>query len=77
MRRQSFGTQWPTSLQADNSYSTKDTVESRILARGIRNGDSIYLKDGVAVEQENVAPAAAKGGDANAGDARDLLELLC
>jgi hypothetical protein len=58
-----------------------DTVESRILVRGIRRGESIYLKKEVAAtvahDSAQISMAAKKGGDASAGDARDLLELLC
>ncbi|WVR04446.1 hypothetical protein IAU60_001449 [Kwoniella sp. DSM 27419] len=62
-------------------YATMETVESRILVQGVRNGTSIYLDDehaGAAVaDLPNVASAAHKGGDVS-GDANeeDLLGLI-
>ncbi len=57
-----------------------DTVESRILAQGVRNHTSIYLedKDGdrVVAELPNVASAAHKGGDLNDNDDDALLKLI-
>jgi E3 ubiquitin-protein ligase SHPRH len=45
-------------------YATRETVESRILSQGVRNGTSIYLKD-------------AEGGDvSNDSDQEDLLKLI-
>lgn len=65
-------------------YATKDTVESRILALGVRNGTSIYLKadDAGRGEMENkagnVVSAAGKGGDLGQGDGNEeeLLGLI-
>lgn len=65
-------------------YATLDTVESRILAQGVRNGTSIYLADkkedeAAMAAMENVAHAASHGGDvstvASAID-EDLLKLI-
>lgn len=49
-------------------YATMDTVESRILSQGVRNGTSIYLADKKADEEAmsrmpHVAHAAGQGGD--------------
>ncbi|WVF70051.1 hypothetical protein IAT40_004838 [Kwoniella sp. CBS 6097] len=64
-------------------YATMETVESRILSQGVRNGTSIYLADedadGVVADMPNVASAAHKGGDVSlGGDANeeDLLGLI-
>ncbi|WVQ97832.1 hypothetical protein IAU59_004947 [Kwoniella sp. CBS 9459] len=64
-------------------YATMETVESRILSQGVRNGTSIYLADeaadGVVADMPNVASAAHKGGDVSlGGDANeeDLLSLI-
>lgn len=70
-------------------YATRDTVESRILALGVRNGTSIYLKQddpelqlGGSQEnshqQQNFASAAGKGGDLGKGEANEeeLLGLI-
>ncbi|OXB37227.1 E3 ubiquitin-protein ligase SHPRH [Cryptococcus neoformans] len=62
-------------------YATMDTVESRILSQGVRNGTSIYLADDTAdqvvAEMPNVASAAHKGGDVAAGgNEEDLLGLI-
>lgn len=64
-----------------HSYATMDTVESRILSQGVRNGTSIYLADDTAdqvvAEMSNVASAAHKGGDVAAGgNEEDLLGLI-
>jgi len=64
-----------------SSYATMDTVESRILSQGVRNGTSIYLKDkgadDVVAELPNVASAANKGGDlSNEGNEEELLKLI-
>lgn len=66
---------------AEISYATTDTVESRILSQGVRNGTSIYLKDEQAdelvAEMPNVASAAHKGGDlSNDGNEEELLNLI-
>lgn len=63
------------------SYATMDTVESRILSQGVRNGTSIYLKDETAdevvAEMPNVASAAHKGGDlSNDENEEELLKLI-
>lgn len=63
------------------SYATSDTVESKILLQGIRNGTSIYLKEGDAgnavADMPNVVSAAHKGGDiANDGKEEELLSLI-
>lgn len=62
-------------------YATRETVESRILSQGVRNGTSIYLKDAegdeVVAEMSNVVSAAHKGGDvSNDSDQEDLLKLI-
>jgi len=63
-------------------YATMpDTVESRILAQGVRNHTSIYLKDEHAdtavAEMPNVVSAAHKGGDLSVqGDEHELLSLI-
>ncbi|ORY26908.1 SNF2 family N-terminal domain-domain-containing protein [Naematelia encephala] len=63
-------------------YATNETVESRILVQGVRNGTSIYLSeeeagDDVVAEMPNVVSAAHKGGDlANEGDEESLLGLI-
>lgn len=49
-------------------YATMDTVESRILSQGVRNGTSIYLEDWEADKEAmsrmpRVAHAAGSGGD--------------
>lgn len=65
-------------------YATLETVESRILSQGVRNGTSIYLADkdedeAAMAAMENVAHAASHGGDvatvASAID-EDLLKLI-
>ncbi|KAK8846763.1 hypothetical protein IAR55_005851 [Kwoniella newhampshirensis] len=62
-------------------YATMETVESRILSQGVRNGTSIYLDadnaDHVVADMPNVASAAHKGGDVG-GDSNeeDLLGLI-
>lgn len=57
-----------------------DTVESRILSQGVRNGTSIYLADDTAdqvvAEMPNVASAAHKGDVAAGGNEEDLLGLI-
>jgi E3 ubiquitin-protein ligase SHPRH len=63
------------------SYATMDTVESRILSQGVRNGTSIYLKDEgadtVVAELPNVVSAANKGGDLSSdGNEEELLKLI-
>jgi E3 ubiquitin-protein ligase SHPRH len=63
------------------SYATMETVESRILSQGVRNGTSIYLKEEGANEavasMSNVASAAHKGGDlSNDGNEEELLGLI-
>jgi E3 ubiquitin-protein ligase SHPRH len=63
-------------------YSTRDTVESRILSQGVRNGTSIYLKDEeqgnqVVEDMDNVASAAHKGGDIGVdGNEEEMLQLI-
>ncbi|ODO03141.1 hypothetical protein I350_05986 [Cryptococcus amylolentus CBS 6273] len=62
-------------------YATMDTVESRILSQGVRNGTSIYLAsddaDDVVAEMPNVASAAHKGGDVTAGGSEEeMLGLI-
>lgn len=63
-------------------YATRDTVESRILSQGVRNGTSIYLKDddiesGGVREMPNVVGPAHKGGDvSNDGKEEELLQLI-
>jgi E3 ubiquitin-protein ligase SHPRH len=65
-------------------YATLDTVESRILAQGVRNGTSIYLADkeedeAAMAAMENVAHAASHGGDVSAVVSaidEDLLKLI-
>jgi E3 ubiquitin-protein ligase SHPRH len=61
-------------------YATMpDTVESRILALGVRNHTSIYLaEEGREVEDmPNVASAAHKMGDLGVqGDEHELLQLV-
>ncbi|WWC67711.1 uncharacterized protein I206_101623 [Kwoniella pini CBS 10737] len=62
-------------------YATLETVESRILSQGVRNGTSIYLDaenaDQQVAELPNVASAASKGGDvAGEGNEEDLLGLI-
>jgi len=62
-------------------YSTQDTVESRILSQGVRNGSSIYLKeeeqgDQVVEDMDNVASAAHKGGDIGVGNEEEMLKLI-
>ncbi|BEI82473.1 hypothetical protein CcaverHIS002_0303410 [Cutaneotrichosporon cavernicola] len=65
-------------------YATLDTVESRILAQGVRNGTSIYLADkeedeAVMATMDNVAHAARHGGDVSAVASaidEDLLKLI-
>ncbi|WWC59243.1 uncharacterized protein I303_101793 [Kwoniella dejecticola CBS 10117] len=62
-------------------YATMETVESRILSQGVRNGTSIYLDEENAdehvAEMPNVASAASKGGDvAGEGNEEDLLGLI-
>ena len=58
-----------------------DTVESKILSQGVRNGTSIYLKDEnadtVVASMSNVVSAAQKGGDLSKdGDDEILLNLI-
>jgi E3 ubiquitin-protein ligase SHPRH len=58
-----------------------ETVESRILSQGVRNGTSIYLKDEAGDEavasMPNVPSAAHKGGDlSNDGNEEELLKLI-
>lgn len=65
----------------DGSYATRDTVETRILSQGVRNGTSIYLKDEagdeIVADMQNVASAANKGGDlVNDGNEEELLKLI-
>lgn len=62
-------------------YATRNTVESRILVRGVRNSTSIYLKDEsadrVVANMPNVASAAHRGGDlSNEGNEEELLGLI-
>jgi E3 ubiquitin-protein ligase SHPRH len=63
-------------------YSTQDTVESRILSQGVRNGSSIYLKeeeqgDQVVEDMDNVVGAAHKGGDIGVdGNEEEMLKLI-
>ncbi|WRT65006.1 uncharacterized protein IL334_001947 [Kwoniella shivajii] len=62
-------------------YTTLETVESRILSQGVRNGTSIYLDDENADQQvadmPNVASAATRGGDVGQeGNEEDLLGLI-
>nr|XP_019047438.1 E3 ubiquitin-protein ligase SHPRH [Kwoniella bestiolae CBS 10118]OCF26368.1 E3 ubiquitin-protein ligase SHPRH [Kwoniella bestiolae CBS 10118] len=62
-------------------YATLETVESRILSQGVRNGTSIYLDeangDEHVADMPNVASAASKGGDvAGDGNEEDLLGLI-
>lgn len=62
-------------------YTTQDTVESRILSQGVRNGSSIYLKeeeqgDQVVEDMDNVASAAHKGGDIGVGNEEEMLKLI-
>ena len=64
-----------------HSYATMDTVESRILSQGVRNGTSIYLRDEsadqVVASMPNVVSAAHKGGDlSNTGNEDELLKLI-
>ena len=63
------------------SYATMETVESRILSQGVRNGTSIYLKDSTAdnvvASMPNVVSAAHKGGDLSTdGNEEELLKLI-
>jgi len=58
-----------------------ETVESRILSQGVRNGTSIYLEDEDAddavASMPNVVSAAHKGGDlSNDGNEEELLNLI-
>ena len=58
-----------------------ETVESRILSQGVRNGTSIYLKDEdadtVVASMPNVVSAAHKGGDLSKdGNEEELLKLI-
>jgi E3 ubiquitin-protein ligase SHPRH len=64
-------------------YATRDTVESRILSQGVRNGSSIYLREDdveskiVDENMPNVVGAAQKGGDVgNDGKEEELLQLI-
>ncbi|WVQ69001.1 uncharacterized protein L199_007213 [Kwoniella botswanensis] len=62
-------------------YATLETVESRILSQGVRNGTSIYLDEENAdqhvADMPNVASAANKGGDVGGdGNEEDLLGLI-
>ncbi|WWC87137.1 uncharacterized protein L201_002023 [Kwoniella dendrophila CBS 6074] len=62
-------------------YATLDTVESRILSQGVRNGTSIYLDEENAdqhvADMPNVASAATRGGDvAGESNEEDLLGLI-
>nr|ODN87625.1 hypothetical protein L203_03405 [Cryptococcus depauperatus CBS 7841] len=61
-------------------YATMDTVESRILSQGVRNGSSIYLADkhadNVVAEMPNLASAAHRGGDILNGEEENLLDLM-
>jgi hypothetical protein len=68
------------------SYATEQTVESRILAQGVRNNTSIYLADDHSLDgqqgetsgdMQNVPSAASKGGDLGSdGREEELLELI-
>ena len=71
----------PSRASTDGSYATRDTVETRILSQGVRNGTSIYLKDEagdeIVADMQNVASAANKGGDlVNDGNEEELLKLI-
>ncbi|ORX34384.1 SNF2 family N-terminal domain-domain-containing protein [Kockovaella imperatae] len=61
-------------------YATLETVESRILSQGVRNGTSIYLKDEdadtVVASMPNVVSSAHKGGDLFTGNEEELLKLI-
>ena len=58
-----------------------ETVESRILSQGVRNGTSIYLKDEdadrVVASMPHVVSAAHRGGDlSHDGNEEELLKLI-
>lgn len=63
-------------------YATQDTVESRILSQGVRNGTSIYLNedaqgDQVVEDLDNVVSAAHRGGDIGVdGNEEEMLQLI-